>query len=99
MKLRDILKSGEVFAKRHRQGVAHAAHVTHLAQIVLRVGHKSIDAVAIRMKAIITQLETRNEVDDQAGADPKREPKDIYEGSSFVPGTIAPGDLEMVFQH
>lgn len=54
MKFRNVLQPGELFAQRHRQRVAHAADVAYSSLMVLLIGHEAVDAVTIRMEAIIT---------------------------------------------
>jgi len=51
------------------------------------------------MKAVETQVVTIDQVDDEAGTNPKGQSGHINYCVDFVAGNISPGDLEVVFQH
>jgi hypothetical protein len=60
---------------------------------------KSINTFFTGHKIFVAQLKTRDQVNDQAGANPQGEPQDIDQAGHFVAADIPPGNGKIVFEH
>ena len=62
-------------------------------------GNDAIDAIAIRMEAVVAELEVRDQENDQTGGEADSKSEDIDHRMNLVFPQLADGDKPVVFEH